>query len=138
MENLFGVTIRYMGPDHARRYVLQRGDHKFWTGRGWNRILDTARVFRDHRTAQRACRSIQNEQHRGKPRRTFKVTVGVTLVADAGKVIPREALVKFLADAVRIEIDNTAYGDGPAGGSFVRARMRPQTLKETKPRRKHF
>lgn len=138
MKNPNGVTIRYMGPDHARRYVLQRGDRTFWTGRGWNGVLDTARVFRDHRAAQRACRMIQNKELRGKPVRTFRVTVAITLVANAVETIPHDALVQFLADAVRIDLDNTVHGDGPVDGSFVRARMRLQTLTETDPRRKHF
>jgi len=33
------VMIRYIGTDTARRFILQRGDYKFWTDHGgWSKV----------------------------------------------------------------------------------------------------
>jgi len=134
------VTVRFIGADHARRYCLQRADYKFWTGDGdgWDAALDNAKVFYDLDAAAQACAAIQYRQYRGKPLRTFKVELAVTLVADAVEDISREALVKYIAQALRIEVLNTVHGDGPVEGSFVRARLMLKTLEETRRYRRKF
>jgi hypothetical protein len=138
MKNKNAVTVRYMGADHARTFVLQRGDYAFWTGSGWDEILDNAKVFYTHQAAQKACAAIQYRQHRGKPVRTFTVEMTVTLAADDVQAVSHEALARFVAEAVRIDIENAVYGDGPVDGSFVQARLKLKTLEETKPRRSVF
>ncbi len=138
MKNQDAVMIRYIGADHARRFVLQRGDYQFWTGDGWSKILDCAKIFYDHRAAQRACGAIQYRQYRGKKVRTFKVEMAITLVADAVEAITEEELARYIAEALRIDIENSVYGDGPVDGSFVQARLLLKTLEETRRYRKEF
>jgi hypothetical protein len=138
MKNKYAVTVRYIGADHARRFILQRADYKFWTGDGWDAALDSAKVFYDHDTAAQACAAIQYRQYKGKPLRTFKVELAVTLVADAVEDISREALVRYIAEALRIDVENTVHGDGPVEGSFVQARLLLKTLEETRRYRRKF
>jgi len=138
MKNDDAIMIRYMGADHARRFVIQRADHKLWTGKAWSKILDCARVFKDHTSAGKACVAIQHKRHRGKKLRTFRVEMTIALVAEEVEEIGREALVKFLAEAVRIEVESSIHGDGPVDGSYVQARLTLKTLRETKPKRPIF
>ncbi|QJW97244.1 hypothetical protein [Frigoriglobus tundricola] len=138
MKNEDGIMIRYMGADHARRFVLQRGDDKYWTGDGWSKILDTAKIFTAYRQAQKEYATLQYQKHRGKAVRTFKVEATVTLVADEVETISPAALVVYLAEALRLDIDNSIFGDGPVPGSLVKARLWLKTLTETEPRRKVF
>lgn len=138
MKNKFAVTVRYIGADHARRFVLQRADYKFWTGDGWDAILHNAKVFYDHGAAQNACAAIQYERFKGKPLRAFRIELAVTLVGDAVEYISQEALARYIAEAVRIDVENSLYGDGPVEGSFVQARLLLKTLEETRPHRRVF
>jgi len=124
------MMIRYMGADHARRFVIQRGDDKFWTGSGWNAVLDNAKVFADHKEAQITVAAIQHKQWKDKPVRKFKVEVEVTLVGDDIENIPQEQLAVFLAKAVRIDVENSVHGDGPVEGTLVQAQMKLKTLEE--------
>lgn len=80
---------------------------------------------------------MQYAAYKGKPLRSFKVAVTVTLVADDVESIGQEELIRFLAEFVRIDVENTS-GDGPVDGSFVQLRMRLASLEETKPRRDRF
>jgi hypothetical protein len=133
-----GITVRYIGNDQRRRFCVQRGDSKFWAGDdGWSRILDKAVIYRTHKDAQVACSALQYAVYKGKPVRTFDVAVTITLVADDVESIGQEELTRFLAEFVRIGVENTS-GDGPVDGSFVQLRMRLASLKETKPSRDRF
>jgi hypothetical protein len=138
VKNTDAVMIRYIGTDAARRFLLQRGDYKFWTGEGWSKILDCAKIFYDHGAAQRACGAIQYRQYRGKPLRTFRIEMAITLVADDVEAITEEALARYIAEALRIDIENSVHGDGPVAGSFVQARLKLKTLEETRRHRKEF
>lgn len=138
MKSKDTVTVRYIGADHARRYCLQRADYKFWTGDSWDVALDSAKVFYDHDAAAQACAAIQYRQYKGKPLRTFKIELAVTLVADAVEAISQEALARYIAEAVRIDVENAVYGDGPVDGSFVQARLLLKTLEETRRCRRKF
>jgi hypothetical protein len=138
MKNKDTLMVRYTGADHARRFVIQRGDYKFWTGDGWDKILDKAKVYSDHPTAQRACAALQYRQYKGKAVRTFKVEMAITLVADEVETINLGVLASYLSYAMRIDMENSVHGDGPVAGSFVRARVRLKTLEETPPYRRKF
>ena len=132
MKNDDAIMIRYMGADHARRFVIQRADHKLWTGKAWSKILDCARVFKDHTSAGKACVAIQHKRHRGKKLRTFRVEMTIALVAEEVEEISREALVKFLAEAVRIEVESSIHGDGPVDGRHC-VRRSPNGLSSEAP-----
>ena len=132
------MMIRYMGADHARRFVIQRSDDKFWTGHGWSDILDNAKVFTDHKEAQTTVSAIQYKQWQGKPVRKFKVEVEITLVGDDIDNISQEQLAVFLAKAVRIDVETSIYGDGPVDGTFVQAQMKLKTLEEKSSQGKRF
>ncbi len=138
MQNSDTIMIRYTSTDAARRYVLQRGDYKFWDGEGWDERLDHARVFASHRTAQKACTALQYRQYKGKKARTFNVEMTITLVADEVETINLGVLACYLANAMRIDMENSVHGDGPVKGSFVKAQLRLKTLEEKKPRRRVF
>lgn len=137
--NPLGITTRYIGNDERRLFCLQRGDFKFWTcGGGWSRILDKARIFHTHKAAQAACSALQYAMYKGKPLRTFKVEVIVTLVAEDVESVSQEELTRYLGEATNMEVNNVAFGDGPVDGSFVQLRMLLATLEETKPTRSRF
>ncbi|MCE9561225.1 MAG: hypothetical protein K8U57_04145 [Planctomycetes bacterium] len=138
MKNPNAVMVRYIGADHARRFVLQRADYRFWTGSEWDKRLDCAKVFNDHRSAQKACAAIQYQQYKGKPARTFKVEMAITLVADEVETINLGVLASYLSYAMRIDMENSVHGDGPVAGSFVQARLRLKTLEETRRYRRRF
>lgn len=138
MNDPKGITIRYIGNDQRRLFCVQRGDSKYWAGDdGWSRILDKAQIYRTHKEAQAACFALQYAMYRGLPIRTVRVEVSVTLVAGNVESIGQEELTRFLAEFVRIDVENTS-GDGPVDGSFVQLRMRLASLEETPSPRKRF
>ncbi len=132
------ITIRYAGTDENRCFVLQRGDHKFWNGGGWDQRPEVAFEFGTHKAAQTACAALQYARHRGKPVRTFKVELSIVLAADDVDAIPQSSLATWLANALRLDIENVENGDGPVADSFVQARIKLNTLTETQGRRRTF
>ena len=138
MKNVNAILIRYVGADWLRQHILQRGNGDFWTGDGWSKIRDCAKVFRQHKDAQRACVALQRRQYGGKPMRTFKLEAVVALVADDVEEISKEQLAEFIGKAVRIDIESSLYNDGPAKGSFVQVQLHLATLEETESGRKQF
>jgi len=132
------IHIRYYGPDHHRMYCLQRANGEFWTGNGWSKILDCAKIYRRQRDAGRDCSRLQNRQYRGLPWRTFKVEMRVALVAEDVEVIGTDALAEYLAEAVVVTIENSVHGDGPVERSFVQTKILLATLEEIEPSRKRF
>ena len=134
-----GITIRYIGNDARRLFCVQRGDSTFWAGdHGWSRILDKAIIYRTHKAAQVACSALQYAMYRGLPIRTFRVEVTITLAASEVESISKEDLASYIKSAIRLDVSNTDFGDGPIEGSFVQARMLMATLEETQPSRKIF
>lgn len=140
MNDPKGITVRYIGSNVAsQRFCLQRGDSKYLTGDGgWSRVLDEAKIFRTHKDAQIACSALQCAMYRGKPMRTFAVTVTVTLVADDVGSIRKDELARFLGEATTICVNNITFGDGPRDQSFVHLRMVLRTLEETASPRERF
>ena len=134
--NANAILIRYVGADWHRQHILQRGSGEFWTGDGWSKIRDCARVFRLHKDAQKACATLQRQQYGGKPMRTFKMEAVVALVAE--EEISIEQLTEFISRAVRIDIESSLHGDGPVAGSFVQLQLCLATLEETESARKRF
>ena len=121
-----------MGSDERRRFVIQRGDHKFWTGKKWSSALNDATVFASHRVAQGACNDIYTSEYGGKPTRTFRCTLEINLVGDDAAKVSREMLLRFVCDAVRIDVATADYGDGPLDDTLVQARLVLKTLREQK------
>lgn len=132
------VFIRYCGASANRFHVLQRGDGQFWSGDGWSRIMDCAKHFRLHRDAQRECAALARQRYSGKPMRTFKMEITVALVADDVDDISKEQLADLISQAVRIDVENSVFGNGPVEGSFVQARIILRTLEETESTRRCF
>lgn len=133
MKNENGICVRYTGPDHARRFCLQRADHTFWNGDRWVEELSEAKLYKDHKTAQAACSVLQYDRYKGKPVRSFNINMVVTLVADDVENISRDDLIKYITTAMRIDLETSVYGDGPTDTSFVAAKLQTQTLTETAP-----
>ena len=138
MKNANAILLRYFGSDCNRYHLLQRASGEFWTGDGWSRILDCAKIFRKHGDAQRACAVLQRRQYGGLPMRTFRVEAVIALVARDVKDISNEQLTDFIEKAVRIEVESSQFGDGPVTGSYVQVQFRLATLEETKTTRERF
>ncbi len=132
------VNIRYCGSDSNRYHILQRGNGDIWTGDGWSRLMDCAKIFREYRAAQMECAALQRKQYGGKPQRTFRLEMTVSLVADDVDDITQEQLAEFISRAVRIEIESSQFGDGPVEGSYVLMRLKIASLEETQPGRRRF
>ena len=132
------MTIRYMGNDEKRLFLIQRGDFQFFTGDGFSRILDKAKVFHDHNSAATAVAALQYQQYKGKPVRAFKLELSIIIAADGVENISVEALTKYIAEAFRLDVSNSDFGDGPVEGSFVQGKLLMATLEETVPRRTRF
>src|SRR4051812_34810518 len=113
------VTVRYIGSeDFGRRFLLQRQDGKYYTGRGWTARLDEARLYNKLATAQKVCRTIQNRKYRGQPKRQFRLQLDLTV--SGTQRFSADDLRRFLSAAMNISFDNAAAGDGP-NGTFVQA-----------------
>ena len=140
MKNVNGnaLLIRYYGTDSNRFHILQRGNGDIWTGDGWSRILDCAKIFREYRDAQLECVALQRQQYGGKPLRTFKMEMAVSLVANDVDDITQKQLAEFISLAARIQIESSQFGDGPVEGSFVQMRLKIASLEETEPNRRRF
>ena len=132
------LRIRYIGSDSSRLFTIQRGDFRFWTGDGFSHILDNAKIFHDHDAAATAIAALQYQQYKGKPVRAFKLELSIVLAADDVEEISMEALAAYIRKSLRLNVDNSVYGDGPVEGSLVQARMLMVTLKETVRRRDRF
>jgi len=130
--------VRYTGADWMRTYLIQRGDCKFWDGVRWTRIRDEAKVYHDHKSAQVAATALQSAQYKGKPIRTYKCELTITLAADAVEQISLEELARYLSRSLRLDMENSTCGDGPVTGSFVLARLKLSTLEETQRDREVF
>lgn len=122
------VTVRYVGnEDFSRRFLLQRQDGKFYTGVGWTDRMDEARLYDKLAPAQKACNAILNRKYRAKPKRTF--TLQLELTVRGTQRFSEDDLRRFLAQALHLNFDNAAGGDGP-NGSFVLARAALWSLRE--------
>jgi len=122
------VTVRYIGnEDFGRRFLLQRQDNKYYTGRGWTARLDEARLYNTLAKAQKAYRTIQNRKYRGKPRREFRLQLDLTVRGT--QRFSAHDLRRFLSAAMSITFDTAAAGNGPAG-SFVQATAALWSLQE--------
>ena len=131
------LRIRYIGSDSSRLFTIQRGDFKFWTGDGFSRVLDMAKIFHDHDSAATAVAALQYQQYKGKPVRAFKLELDIVLAADGIEEISMEALAAYIRKSLKLNVDSV-HGDGPVEGSFVQARLLVATLEETVPRRERF
>jgi len=138
MRNASAILVRYFGSDCNRYHVLQRASGDFFTGDGWSRILDCAKISRKHGDAQRACAVLQRRQYGGLPMRTFRVEAVIALVARDVTNISDEQLADYIESAVRLEIESSQFGDGPVTGSYVQVQFRLATLEETKTTRERF
>jgi hypothetical protein len=125
------LTIRYIGPDDAHEYVVQRGDKMFWSGFNWVKTIDSAKVFTDHKAAQATVAALMHQRHKGKPSRKFKLNVTVTLTDENVQNIPASSLAAWLHAALRLDIENLIYGDGPTADSYVKARIEMSSFQET-------
>lgn len=121
------VTIRYVGQeDYCRRFLLERQDGLFHTGRGWTPDLAKARMYDSLAAAQKVYRGIMTRKNRRQGKREFTLRLDLTVFGDG---FLQADLRNYLFRAMQINFDNAAAGDGP-GGSFVLARAVLGTLDE--------
>ncbi len=122
------MTIRYIGnEDFSRRYLIQRRDGKFFTGRGWAVEIREARLYDQLSKARRAYHALQNRKYSRMPKRAFRLQLDLT-VSGTGR-FSEDDLRRFLSAALDITFDNAAGGDGP-NGNFVKAVAALWSLRE--------
>jgi hypothetical protein len=122
------VTLRYCGDeDFSRRFLLERQDGMFYTGRGWTTQLAHARLYDKLSTAQRAYRAVMNRKHRKKPTRRFRLQLDLS-ARGSGRFSAHD-LRRFLSAALHLNFDTAAAGDGP-NGTFVQATAALWSLEE--------
>ena len=93
------LRIRYIGSSCSRMHTIQRGDFAYWTGDGWSRVLDMAKVYHEYDAAATTVAALQYRQYRGLPVRAFKMELSIVLAAD--DVSTRCVLRKDLPESVR-------------------------------------
>jgi hypothetical protein len=121
------ITIRYVGhEDLCRRFLLERRDGRFHTGRGWTADLAKARMYDTLAAAQKVYRTLMTRENRRRAKREFTLRLDLTVFGDG---FSQADLCEYLKRAMQINFDNSAAGDGP-GGSFVVARAVLGTLDE--------
>lgn len=122
------MTIRYIGDeDCARRFLLQRQNGKFFTGRGWATQLNKARLYNSLAAAQRVYRAVMTRRCAGRKERRF--TIRLDLSVFGGTDLTLADVRNYLTQAMQVNFDTAAAGDGP-GGSFMLARAILGTLDE--------
>lgn len=122
------VVVRFIGnEDFSRRFLLQRQDGKFYTGRGWTARLDEARLYDKLATAQKVYRTIQNRKYRKQPKREFTLQLELS-VRGSGRY-SADDLRRFLSAALLLQFDCAAAGAGP-NGSYVQATAALWSLQE--------
>jgi hypothetical protein len=132
VKNEQALMIRFLGQDERRLFVIQRADQRYWSDGEWVSALDAAQVFKSYVKARQTCRAIQRKRYAGKPLRAFKCELTITLVGDSIEGVSLEMLRRFMTEAVRIEVDTWAYGDGPIEGSYFLARVEMKSLQDSK------
>lgn len=115
------VTVRYTGQDATRRFLVQKRDGQFWTGRRWADRLDAARLYHCLRDAQLACLSIQRRRWRGKRVRKYRCELTVTVAGN--EPVTADAVREYLLRALNLNIDVVAHGDGPGQSVVVVAAL---------------
>lgn len=130
------LMLRYTGPACARRYMIERDDHVFWSGSGWVEHHSQAILYRLMGDAHAACAAIQQEAVEGKPRREFRCTLTVAVVGDDVAGVTLADVVKYLSDAMLVSLDYEAADDGLVADAHVECRVRLSQLKEVSARKR--
>jgi hypothetical protein len=110
------VTVRFIGADDRRRFLVQRQDGKLWTGRRWTREVPEARLYVRLRDAQAVCNGMLRRRHRGKEVRRFRCQMTISVIGDGPCGL--DDLRDYLREALQLNLDVAAHGDGP-GGNWV-------------------
>lgn len=124
---LGSVAIRSLGRDNNLRFLVQRRDGKFWTGRAWTTEVPKARLYARLRDAQHVCTGMQLRRQRGKPKREFTCQLRLTVHGEQPYTL--DDLRDYLQRAIQLSFDTFTAGEGP-GNSFVAAQALLFTLKE--------
>lgn len=121
------VAIRSLGQDDSLRFLVQRRDGKFWTGRAWTTDVPKACLYTRLRDAQQVCTGMQLRRQRGKRRREFTCQLRLTVHGDQPFTL--DDLREYLQRAIQLSFDTFTAGEGP-GDSFVAAQALLFTLNE--------
>lgn len=110
-----------LGPPDHPRFVIRDGrrlvDH-FWTGRGWSRHREDARLFADPDDVNKRIASLTRRHLRGHiPKRLYLMTILVRVHAD--EQVSRGDVERYLRDALVIRVDHRRCGTGPTPDSLV-------------------
>ena len=120
--------IRMVGrrPAHPR-FVIRDGrrliDH-FYTGQGWSRRLQDARLYHDPDVVARTIASLTRRHlRRQEPKRLYLMTVVVRVHANEN--VSRQDVERYLRDALVVGVDHERYGTGPTPNSLVEVVLPP-------------
>lgn len=127
----FGMTIEWTGVETHRRYVINRGDDTFWTGKGWSPALTDALKYAKHQEACHDLGKMAEEYFRGLPTREFEVTLKVK-VFSADRYDLQE-LKEYLSAAATFVIVPDVLGYGPVPDSMTQVQIPWEGLKEVRP-----
>lgn len=132
------LAVRYVGADHARRYLIQRGDGQFWTGDGFSPTQADAELFADKQLVQHTLRGMMIDRYLGRPQRTFRCEVAFTVVGDNVEQMDEQVLKDYLFRAINVNLDTAAHGNGPIPDSYVLPQIKLAGLTETRRPRRLF
>lgn len=127
--------VRYYGT-RFRRHVVQRRDGLFWGGGGWVRPVGGATLYRLVRDAQAQCVRLQRQLTDGKPRREFRCSFVVSVIADDVAGFTVAEVADYVERAVNVSVDYEAEGDGPVAGGYVECLVKLAELKEVVSRKR--
>ena len=127
----FKVRIVGHSPDHPR-YIVRDArrlvDH-FYTGRGWSRRLQDARLYHDPELAGETVKRLTvRHLRRHEPRRLYLMTIVVRVHAPEN--VSRHSVERFLRDALVVGLDHEKYGTGPTPDSLVEVSVPAIILEE--------
>jgi hypothetical protein len=126
-------ALRYLGPPHARRFVIQRNDHRFWSGSDWVDHHGDARLYRSVLDAQEDYHVLKQPLVKGKPSRRFTCTFTVTVAGDdLGKITARDVR-EYLRSVMHVGLDYEAVSDdSPLAEAHVDCHVKLPALREAK------
>lgn len=125
-------AIRIVGRPNSRRYIIQRNDHLFWTGKGWSEHPSGGLLYRLLGDAQRDCVRFQRDLVEGLPRKEFSCTFTVTVVGENAACVTTEDVAEYLSRVLQIGLDYEVVAEGPVADAYVECQVRLGTLKEVK------
>jgi hypothetical protein len=112
---------RLLGPPEHARFVIRDNRRlldMFWTGNGWSRRYQDARLYQDPDDVTNTVKRLTRRHlRRHEPKRLFTMTLMVRVHADES--VSRKDVERYLRDALVVGVDHERCGTGPTPDSLV-------------------